>query len=51
MPNAVISFCSSIIPFMINKMLKNPNIKGNICENIIINPFAIISLDKNLIKI
>jgi len=29
-PNAVICFCSSIIPLMINKMLKNPNIKGKI---------------------
>ena len=30
MPNAVICFSSSIIPLMINKMLKNPNIKGKI---------------------
>ena len=29
-PNAVICFCSSIIPLMINKMLKNPIIKGKI---------------------
>ena len=29
-PKAVISFCSSIIPLMINKMLKNPKIKGRI---------------------
>ncbi len=29
-PKAVICFCSSIIPLMINKMLKNPNIKGRI---------------------
>ena len=29
-PKAVICFCSSIIPLMINKMLKNPNIKGKI---------------------
>ena len=29
-PNAVICFCSSIIPLMINKMLKNPNINGKI---------------------
>ena len=43
-PKAVICFCSSIIPLIINKILKNPNIKGKICENIIINPFAIISL-------
>ncbi len=45
MPMAVICFCSSIIPLIINKMLKKPNIKGKICENIIINPFAIISLN------
>lgn len=43
MPKAAICFCSSIIPLMINKILKNPNIKGKIWENIIINPFAIIS--------
>ena len=43
MPNAVICFSSSIIPLMINKILKNPNIKGKIWENIIINPFAILS--------
>jgi hypothetical protein len=30
-----------MIPLMINKMLKNPNINGKIWENIIINPFAI----------
>ena len=29
-PKAVICFCSSIIPLMINKILKNPNIKGKI---------------------
>ena len=29
-PKAVICFCSSIIPLMINKMLKNPIIKGKI---------------------
>lgn len=29
-PKAVICFCSSIIPLIINKMLKNPNIKGKI---------------------
>ena len=30
MPIAVICFSSSIIPFMINRMLKNPIIKGKI---------------------
>ena len=30
MPKAAICFCSSIIPLMINKILKNPNIKGKI---------------------
>lgn len=45
MPKMEICFCSSIIPLMINNMLKNPKIKGKICENIIINPFAIISLE------
>ena len=29
-PKAVICFCSSVIPLMINKILKNPNIKGKI---------------------
>ena len=40
-PITVTGFCSSIIPLIINKILKNPKIKGKICENIIINPFAI----------
>ena len=42
----IIEIChsSSIIPLIINKILKNPSIKGKICENIIINPFAILSL-------
>ena len=44
MPKTVMCFCSSITPLMINKILKNPSIKGKICENIIINPFAILSL-------
>lgn len=43
-PIIEICFSSSIIPLMINKILKNPIIKGKICENIIINPFAILSL-------
>ena len=30
MPKIEICFCSSIIPLMINKILKNPNIKGRI---------------------
>ena len=29
-PKIVIGFCSSIIPLIINKILKNPNIKGRI---------------------
>ena len=43
-PIIEICFSSSIIPLMINRILKNPIIKGKICENIIINPFAILSL-------
>ena len=41
MPIAVMIFWSSIIPLMINRILKNPMVKGNMCENSIINPFAI----------